>query len=145
MKKEVLLPISLAPLWLVATAIMAGCGGGLKTVPVSGAISFDGQPLTSGSVTFVPDASKGNSSTLEPVGAIGDNGAYSLTTQDKAGAPVGWYKVVVRSTAPSNPNDPYSLPKSLIPEKYASADTTDLAVEVVANPAQGAYDLKLSR
>lgn len=137
----------LAPVWvlLAATAGVGGCGGsGLETAPVSGVVLFNNEPLTTGSVTFVPDASKGNTSTLEPVSSIGVDGAYSLSVQGNMGARPGWYKVIVRSTAPSNPSDPYSVPKSLLPEKYGAAETTDLAVEVVESPSSGAYDLKLA-
>jgi hypothetical protein len=77
------------------------------------------------------------------VGTIGEDGTYTLITGDVPGAPVGAYKVVVTSSVPMNPGDPYSLPKSIIPAKYGKAETTDLRVDVVSDAAPGAYDLTL--
>ena len=120
---------------------LAGCGpGGPATVPVSGKVLHNGQPLTAGSVTFVPEAA----GQPEPVGSIAADGSYTLATGDQPGAPVGSYKVVVRATVPSNPNDPYSLPKSVLPPKYSDPAKTDLRVEVVASASPEAYELKLT-
>jgi len=109
-------------------------------VPVSGKVLHNGQPLTAGSVTFVPEAN----GQPEAVGSIGTDGSYTLATGDQAGAPVGKYKVVVRSSVPSNPNDPYSVPKSVVPKKYSDPSATDLTVEVASSVTPGAYDLKLT-
>jgi hypothetical protein len=98
-----------------------------------------------GSVSFRPDASKGNSSTLEPSGDIGPDGTYKLSTNGKPGAPLGWYKVIVAADVPSNPNDPYSMPKSIIGTKYADPNRTDLSIEVVEDPSPEAYDLRVSK
>src|SRR5262249_48369003 len=123
----------------------AGRSGVGKTVPVTGKVYLGDLPLTTGSVSFRPDASKGNNSTLEPSGDIGADGTYQLATQGKPGAPPGWYKVIVAADVPSNPNDPYSMPKSLISPKYADPNTTDLSIQVVESPSPGAYDLKVSK
>jgi len=126
----------------------AGCAdqsGVGKTVPVTGKVYLGDRPLTTGSVSFRPDASKGNNSTLEPSGDIGPDGTYKVSTNGKPGAPPGWYKVVVAADVPSNPDDPYSMPKSIIGTKYADPNTTDLSIEVVENPPPGAYDLKVSK
>ena len=128
----------------------SGCGDGITRLPVSGKITFNNEPFTAETtrILFKPDKSKGNNSSLEPVGEVDEEGIYTLTTKGKAGAPPGCYKVIVTAhdsdfrragTVPSRP-----VPKSLLPAKYGSASTTDLAVEVVASPAQGHYDLKLS-
>src|SRR5436190_1365195 len=70
-------------LLLFAVAILlAGCGGGsgdLKSV--SGKVTVDGRPLTKGAVRFVPDTSKGSTAKFEPVGEIGSDGSYTLSTQ----------------------------------------------------------------
>jgi hypothetical protein len=116
-----------------------------KTVPVSGKVYLGNRPLTTGSVSFRPDASKDNTSTWEPSGDIGPDGTYKLSTNGKPGAPLGWYKVIVAADVPSNPNDPYSIPKSIIDVKYADPNTTDLSIQVVENPSPGAYDLKVSK
>jgi len=139
------------PVILCGSAVLwAGLGcadrsGVGKTVPVTGTVYLGDRPLTTGSVSFRPDASKGNTSTGEPSGDIGPDGTYKLSTNGKPGAPPGWYKVIVAADVPSNPNDPYSMPKSIINAKYADANTTDLSIPVVENPSPGAYDLKVSK
>src|SRR5262245_52363280 len=77
-------------------AFVAGCGADDNLVPVEGRVLLQGQPLSglSGSVTFVPDSSKGNTSSASAVGEIAE-GRYRLSTRGKPGAAPGWYKVVV--------------------------------------------------
>jgi hypothetical protein len=124
---------------------LAGCdSSGLgKIVPVKGKITIDGKPLTKGSLVFKPDVAKGNTSTFEPSATIAADGNYSLFTQEKEGAPLGWHKVGVVAQEAS-PNDPYSM-KSLVPPRYNDAESSGLSVEIVAAPAADAYDLKLTR
>ena len=106
------------------------------------------RPVTNGSVSFRPDAAKGNPSQHHPAGVIDAEGNYRLFTAGKEGAPPGWYKVLVtvhekiaQKPAEAHPG----MPKSLINARYAAVETTDLSVEVVEEPAQGAYDLKLTK
>jgi hypothetical protein len=109
---------------------------------VEGQVTFQGQPLKTGSLLFQPDAAKGNSSTLTPSGTIGPDGRYKLYTQERPGAPPGWYKVgIVAQEAP--PNDPYAM-RSLIPQRYGDPQTSGISIEVSANAAAGAYDIKLT-
>jgi hypothetical protein len=118
---------------------------------VSGKITVNKEPFTAETtrVLFKPDKSKGNNSPAEPTGQVDQDGIYRLTTNGKDGAPPGWYKVVVsahdNTPDPSTPRTKVPIPKSLLPAKYGSASTTDLAVEVVDNPAAGHYDLHLER
>lgn len=51
-------------------SVLAGCGA---ANPVTGAVTYDGQPVAKGSITFVPADGKGPSSG----GAI-ENGRYSI-------------------------------------------------------------------
>jgi hypothetical protein len=121
---------------------LAGCGDGPRTVPVAGAVIFDGQPLTTGTVQFHPVEPTNKH---QPVGTIGADGKYQVVTDSVPGAPVGKYKIVVNASAPSNPSDPYSLPKSLIPQKYNVPEETELLLEVASGAVPGAYDLQLSK
>ncbi len=129
--------------------LLTGCSGddaGLgRLYPVRGTVTAAGTPLTKGSVTFYPEASKPNAAAFLPAGTIDEQGKYSLTTRGKEGAPAGKYKVVVSVQVPSNPKDPYSLPRSLVDPVYAKAETTPLVVEVKDSPPPGAYDLKLKK
>lgn len=120
-----------------------GCGrSGPALVPVEGQVTFQGRPLKTGSLVFQPDAAKGNASTSTPSGTIGPEGRYKLYTQEKPGAPPGWYKVgIVAQEAP--PNDPYAM-RSLIPQRYADPQTSGISIEVSAKAPAGAYDIQLT-
>jgi hypothetical protein len=135
------------PVWslLCACALLtlAGCGG-LKLVPVSGKVTRPGQPLSGGAVSFVPDASKGNTARLSCMGRIGPDGRYELTTtgvtrsETGKGAPLGWYKVTLLTTLPGAAD-------IKVDPRYTDPATTPLSKEVVANPEPGHYDLKLEQ
>lgn len=123
--------------------MLAGCGrAGPALLPVEGEVTYQGQPLKTGSLVFHPDAAKGNNSPLTPSGTIGPDGRYKLFTQERAGAPPGWYKVgIVAQEAP--PNDPYAM-RSLIPPRYADPQTSGIAIEVSPNAPAGAYNIQLT-
>jgi hypothetical protein len=147
-----LLPFSAA---LFFGCLTSGCGddsGVGKTFPVAGRITINQEPLTAKStvVLFKPDASKGNTSSFEPIGTVDEEGIYTLVTKGKKGAPPGWYKVVVTATesSPVHPNNPqghHPVAQSLVPAKYGHEKTSDLSIEVVENPQPDAYDLKLAK
>jgi hypothetical protein len=108
---------------------------------VQGKVTFDGRPVTTGTVIFSPDAGRGNTSLHEPRGSLDEQGHYRLSIQTEPGSPPGWYKVGVVSTRSRGLGVP---PIYLIPRVYSNPQTSPLApVEVVENPAPGAYDLKL--
>jgi hypothetical protein len=144
----------LRPLLPVAAACLlaVGCGDDSevgRTLPVTGSVTLDGTPLTESStvILFKPDAARGNTSLFEPAGTVDSQGVYRLTTKGKKGAPPGWYKVVVTaidSRAGRDASHHRPAAKSLVAAAYGQAATTPLAVEVVEDPAFGAYDLKLS-
>jgi hypothetical protein len=120
---------------------LAGCGG-LKLVPVSGKVTLGDKPLKGGGVCFIPDASKGNDARVSCVGRIDSEGRYQLTTSavkgsdSGKGAPLGWYKVTIITTLPG-------APEITVDRKYLDPEKPTLFVEVVADPAPGAYDLHL--
>ena len=152
---------------LTATAAMiviAACGGdsdyGLgQRFPVSGTVTYNGQPLEKGQINFYPEDPKGTGAN----GTI-ENGAYDLSTVgDRDGARPGKYKVGIvskedsaarakaefekaQSKSPhtagnSNYNTDRIPPefslkaadeaKSLIPSGYGDLRTTTLKAEVV--------------
>jgi hypothetical protein len=124
---------------------LAGCGrsGSETLLPVGGQVKFGGKLLTRGTVVLYPDPSKGNTSKNEPRGTIEADGRYKVFTHPYPGAPPGWYKVAVSATEASDPKNPYSLPRSLLPEKYGKPDESRLTLEVRSQPPPGAYDLDL--
>ncbi len=117
-----------------------GCDGGPKVVPVAGIATVDGKPLSGFVVTFIPDAEKGNTAEIDCSGRLGDDGRFSITTDDRynqyKGAPPGWYKVTIWST------DDKKIP---VDAKFEGFKTTPLAIEVVADAPEGAYDLKFTK
>jgi hypothetical protein len=128
---------------LVAAVLACGCGDGSgKVLPVQGTVTLEKEPLAKGTITFHPDKSKGNNATVTPVGTI-ENGKYSLATRSKEGAPPGWYKVTITSTVPSNPKDEYSVPKSVISEKYNDPSKSGLTAEV--KEGKSTYDFTVTR
>jgi hypothetical protein len=126
---------------LLAAAV--GCGGEPPLPAVSGVATVDGNPLPSGTVTFYPDAAKGNTTPHQPTGIVEAGGKYELYVPDgKKGAPAGWYKVVVFAADDPQPNKPV---KFFTSRTYTDVKTTPLSVEVVATPEAGRYDLKLKK
>ena len=137
--------------WLAAVFMLLGALGGCdssgvgRLVPVQGAVLVDGQPLATGSLVFKPNAEKGNSSKFEPAATINADGSYQLFTAERAGAPLGWYKVSVVAQAAPDEKNPYAPPKHLVHSRYGDPNSSGLEVEVVESPAAAAYDLKLTK
>ena len=133
-------------LCLLATSI--GCGDSPeKFYPVSGKILVNGKPLSGvaqGSVSFHADGTKGNQTMHQPIGAINADGSYELITVGRKGAPLGWYKVIVSAYANKVEEGPVT-PRLMLDKKYYSAETTELRIEVVSDPAARAYDLEVTK
>jgi hypothetical protein len=127
-------------------AIFAGCGSpDPETAEVTGIVRLDGQPLTSGIVTFTPEA--GRSAT----GFIQSDGTYTLKTYtDGDGALPGKHIVTItpgNTGAPARPNfdsdRPTMATDSPIPVKYGIPGSSGLEFEVKADEANHAeFDLK---
>jgi hypothetical protein len=128
-------------LWGCGVLSLPGCGG-LKLYPVSGTVTLDGKPLSQCTVSFNPDASKGNTLTVSCVGRLDAQGHYSLRTiavkasEGGTGAPAGWYKVTLLTGLPGDP-------EIKVNPVYLDANKTPLSCEVVENPAAGAYDFDI--
>ena len=132
-----------------AVFLAAGCSGDgtepLKNlVPVSGTITYDGEPLDQGVVSFAPVEPGGQSAT----GKIVDGKFTMQTTVSAPGVVAGKYKVLVESTetldsAPStNPTDLYAKPKNLIPARYNDVKTSGLEIEVVSGMSPPSWNLE---
>ena len=125
-----------------ATLPLGGCGG-VKRVPVSGAVTLDGLPLQGGVLLFHPDAARGNTNRASCTGPV-KNGRYTLVTsgvtrsETGEGAPLGWYKVTLINDLPG-------MAEIKVHSKYLNPETTPLEVEIVEDPRPGAYDLALTR
>ena len=136
---------ALAWLSLWHLCLLAGCK---KETPipqhsVSGRVFFDGKAVPKGDVVFVPDAAKGNTHLQFGVGKLEPDGSYKAMTIQTEGVKPGWYKVMILATENEPQESLAWVPIWIVPVKYTKPETTDLSVEVIANPAAGAYDFTL--
>lgn len=107
----------------------AGCGGTYDAT-VTGAVTLDGQPLTRGTVKFIPDGAS-----APAYGLVGSDGGYSLMTGREEGIQSGAYTVTVVANAPStpDPNNPSSPPmpgKPITPAWYRDAQSSPMKESV---------------
>lgn len=124
---------------------LAGCGSSdsVPLVKVTGTVSYQGQPLPGGMIVFTPDSAKGGQGPFASA-MIQPDGSFTLSSGDAVGAAPGWHRitVVALSDGASSPGSRYSVPVSLIPEKYRSGDLSGLTREVRAGQ-ENAFHLNL--
>ncbi len=116
--------------WVLA----AGCGGsGAATYPVSGTVSFDGQPIPEGRISFVPEDGK-----AAPDSGPIQNGKFQLRVKP------GRHRVEIVADRPTGKIDPVmgmAPRESYIPACYNSQ--TILRAEVTPQgPNQFTFALK---
>ena len=116
--------------WLVATflvlalclGVVYGPGDGRPArVRVSGQVLIDGQPLTRGTILFVPQDARPSAAILDP------QGRFQLTCfDDHDGVVTGTHRLaVVPDGLPRETDAPWS-----VPARYADYQTSGLCVEV---------------
>ncbi len=127
----------------VSGLIVTGCGR--HAAKVSGSVSFDGQPVTTGVVTFNPV-----SSGAAAYGPIGTDGRYTIHTGAETGLEPGDYKVTVAANATPEQAAAMGFKVGregimplLTPIRYADTSTTPLTVAV--KPGSQVIDLSLER
>lgn len=136
--KMLIIPAMMASL----TLIFAGCtpSDQLATVPVKGKVTYQGEPLPTGSVIFIPS---GGGPTAEA--NIGPGGEYALGTYKKAdGVPPGEYNVMVVAMTEQDAMDAESArgAESLIPSRYGDPSKSGLSASVKAgDPNEINFDL----
>lgn len=108
----------------LATGIIAcaGCSDDSGKVDVHGQVTYRGQPVTDGTLTFFPTSGAPQSAQL------GDGGAYELPL------PPGDYRAIVTIgvTLPEGwkEGDPVPAPTLVLPQKYTSRARTELTAHV---------------
>ena len=129
----------------VLASSVIGCEkSGPKMIQVEGKVTYKGKPVPRGWVTFHPDAKKGNQSMEVPKGDIDPDGTYHVITRLAEGITPGWYHVAVNAADPIDPKNPYfNKDKWIVPEKYSNPKTSKLEMQIVENPAPGAYDINI--
>ncbi len=136
----------------VVLATLAGCGSGGNYVPVSGVVTYNGEPLKGVQVMFQPMATTGmDTGGVGSFAMTDDNGRYTLeasTPSPTKGALVGKHRVRIAfppkaGEAPDNESDVVvpavkggsKLPAQPIPAKYNSESKLEFEV-----PAAGTKD-----
>jgi hypothetical protein len=124
-------------LWIAGLLFVAACSteqSDKGTVPVTGVVTYQGQPVAEANVTFQSDQ-RGSFGTTDA------EGRFRLQTfEPDDGALPGEYRVAISKvhiTVPEfDEGHPQYVapppPKHLIPEKYAAANTSGLKASVVA-------------
>ena len=149
-------------LCVMASLVFCGCGGSskdLKLAPVTGIVTFKGEPLASATVNMLSE--KGVMST----GFTDNAGKFKLTTGGRAGAPGGMSKVsVAKQTAAAEgavevktmkPEDMRAMqtagggvakdlsPKDAIPKKYADPEKSGLTATVDPDGSKNVFEFPL--
>lgn len=126
--------------WIALVAVglvsLAGCGESLpETVEVHGQITYQGEPLETGMVTFEPVKTDTNPPIRPAKGFLESDGTYRLSTfRTNDGAMPGEYVVLVHAFNEVSSVDALSpAPISIIPEKYNRSDTSSLTATIPAN------------
>jgi hypothetical protein len=118
-------------LMLATVVVLAGCSAGdqFPTEKVSGKITYKNQPVTTGTVVFVP-----NGDMPSATGEIKPDGTYELTTyEENDGAVIGTHQIMVTAVedmANKLPEERSGTPRSLVPQKYSNYSTSGLTAEV---------------
>jgi ABC-type Na+ efflux pump permease subunit len=107
-----------------------------KTAAVAGKVTYRGQPLSAGTVTFHSDSGSDVSAIIE------DDGSYKAAV-----VPLGKYKVTVKAepapvkgTAFTKEKTKRSVP---VPEKYSRPESSGLSAEV--SEQETGLDIKLDK
>jgi len=141
---------------LALCSLTLGCSGSAGRPPlarVSGTVTHNGKPVTSGSVVFTPVGDSQGAGARIATGQIESDGSYTLTTYDTGdGAVLGQHIVTVEShgtgedikklNVKPDGKIAYKLPKTTIPDKYNKPDRTPLKHTVEAGSNKIDIDLK---
>ncbi|MGL6196888.1 MAG: hypothetical protein ACRC2T_18905 [Thermoguttaceae bacterium] len=136
---------------VITCAASIGCGSGkLKTYPVSGTITMNGEPVTGATVIFNPDSeTDGDAAT----GITNEKGEYKLQTANgkvDGGTTPGNYTVMVKKTEfvktgavtydSSGNTSEETLPQSLLPQQFGSPRSP---LKAVVEKKKNTFDFKL--
>lgn len=141
---------------------LVGCGKavGPEFAPVTGRVTVNGQPLTAGTIHFVPDELRGTSGPMS-TGVVQADGSFSLRGPGiHVGAMVGNHRVYL--TMPISDFTPTPVvidgevvvqepkrggssdPAAQVPKRYIQADTSGWTASVVAGGAN-VYEFEIKQ
>ena len=138
---------------MVACAVLCGCGGGAKLSPAKGKVTYNGQPVSGASVTFMPTEQGGQVAS----GVTDAEGKFALNTLGNKGAAPGKYQVgIVKAssqgdTSKLTPEDMKKMAdtgktmqaKPEIPPKYAGPQTSGLQATVTTDASKNDFPFEL--
>jgi hypothetical protein len=105
--------------------VASGCSSGSGLTKVTGTVTYEGVPLTNGSISFVSDSGGENAA-----GIINEHGEYTLSThQPGDGVAPGTYRVCISSFETLPEMTPQSG-KRAIPERYFDVRHSGLTATV---------------
>lgn len=126
---------------LASLVASTGCGNKYGAT-ANGYVTLDGEPVRDGRLTFA----RPGSNDIPAIGAIGDDGGYSLTTNAEAGVVPGEYRVSVQSFKPIEGLEPgersFETPEPMVPRRYLNVKTSGLTYTV--EPGSNRIDIKLT-
>jgi hypothetical protein len=135
------------PLFIVfamSLVVSSGCGSGLpQTIPVSGRVTFDGQPPpAAGIVYFLPiEPAKGFPSRPGDAAFAPDGQFKAKTFEPGDGLMPGKYLMTIECWA-SPPNMEGNPVKSHVPKKYQSPQASGFALDIA--PDMDAQEITLN-
>jgi len=125
---------------VLLAAALAGCSSGPATGEVFGKVTFKGQPVTEGTITFL-NPNEGGAAEAE----IGKDGSYTVSGK----VVVGEYLVVITppvhivDTDPGkSPPAPVEKPAPNIPQKYRQQGTTPFKETIKPGKNELNFDMK---
>lgn len=125
---------------LCMLTVFNGCGhgDGVERIPLSGTVTYKGQPVADGQIRLIP-----KSGTVAPITIVQiTNCRYD--TSSVGGAPVGQHRVEILSfdpntPAPTGPGQPRRT--QFLPDKYNKRSTLELEVKAGLSKLEQNYDL----
>ena len=100
--------------------LSAGCNQSAKLVPVEGRVTLDGQPVTYGSIRFIPTSGRPAFANLD------EQGRFKLFTDEHEGCPLGNHVVTLHSSKSVTETDI----RHFAPSKYETGVTSDITLDV---------------
>ena len=132
---------------LVTLTLATGCGTATDpaTVPASGFVQWNGNPIEGAVVVFHP-ATPSQASQQAAQAITGADGGYEMQTYDQASQTylpgIAPNDYVVTITKQELPTDMQSKPKHLLPKKYRTVKSSPLRVTVGDGEKQFDFDLE---
>jgi hypothetical protein len=127
-------------------ALLAGCGGskysGEKRYPLAGEVTFEGEPIDLGSISFIPEGDNGR-----PSGGVITDGKYAVPEENGANAgthrvQIHWMKRTGRKLKDVESGEMYDERREALPDSLHK--NSSLTVEVPLPDNRHDFKLKSS-